>query len=269
MGARLGIIAGSGRFPLQALDMARSLGYACIVAGIRGEAIPELKIKADVFEWIGTDELVKLLTFFKGQDVREAIFVGKVEPRVLLQEDLQDADLARLLSQAGDRTPTAVLRSLIDYLGAHGLAVKDPTFLLKPFFCSEGVLTKTAPSSGVLEDVAFGWPLAKAVADLDIGQTILIKNRAVVAVEGLEGTDETIRRAGRLAGEGLTALKTRRTRQDPRIDLPAVGLETIKSLVKARAAALCLEALGVAFFQKEEALALADEHGIAVMAKSF
>ena len=267
MGPRIGIIAGSGRFALQALDMAKGLGYVCVVAGIRGEALPELKIKADAFEWVGTDELFKLLTFFKGQDVREAVLVGKVEPRVLIQKDLQDEELARLLVQAKDKTPTAVLSSLIEYLAAQGIAVIDPTFLLDPFFCPEGVLTGTAPSTGMLEDIGFGWPLAKAVADLDIGQTVIVKSRAIVAVEGMEGTDETIKRAGRLAGEGLTVLKTRRTRQDPRIDLPAVGLETIKSLLKVRAAALCIEANGVAFFQKEEALALADGHGIVVMAK--
>jgi len=269
MGARLGIIAGSGRFPLQALEMAKGLGYDCVVAGIRGEALPELKLRADAFEWVGTNELDKLLTFFKERGVLETVFVGKVEPRVLVQKDLQDEALARLLARAENRTPTAILTTLIDHLSAHGLTVKDPAFLLKPFFCPEGVLTKTGPSDAVLEDIAFGSPLAKAVADLDIGQTLVVKNRAVVAVEGLEGTDETIRRAGRLAGEGLTALKARRTRQDPRIDLPAVGLETIKSLVKARGAALCIEALGVALFQKEEALALADENGIAVVARPF
>lgn len=269
MGPRIGIIAGSGRFPLQALDMAKSLGYTCVVAGIRGEALPELKIKADAFEWVGTDELFKLLTFFKSQDVREALLLGKVEPRVLVQKDLQDEELVRLLVRAKDKTPTAVLSSLVDYLAAQGVTVKDPTFLLESFFCPEGVLSRTTPSPGILEDIGFGWPLAKAVADLDIGQTVVVKSRAIVAVEGMEGTDEAIKRAGRLAGEGLTALKTRRTRQDPRIDLPAVGLETIRNLVKIRAAALCVEALGVAFFQKEEALALADEHGLVVMAKSF
>lgn len=269
MGTRLGIIAGSGRFTLQALDMAKSLGYDCFVAGIRGEALPELKIKADAFEWVGTDELFKLLTFFKSQDIRETVLVGKVEPRVLVQKDLKDGELERLLAGAEDRTPTAVLSTLIEYLAGQGISVKDPSFLLEPFFCSEGLLTRTAPSEAVLRDIEFGRPLAKAVADLDIGQTVIVKNRAIVAVEGLEGTNEAIKRGAHLAGAGITALKTRRTRQDPRIDLPAVGLETIHCLVKARAAALCLEALGVAFFQKEEALAAADEHGLAVLARAF
>ena len=267
MGPRIGIIAGSGRFPLEALNIAKSLGFTCVVAGIRGEALPEIKLQADVFEWVGTDELFKLLTFFKSQDVRETVLVGKVEPRVLVQKDLQDSELARLLVKAKDRTPTTVLSTLIDYLAAQGVTVKDPTFLLESFFCPEGVLSRGTPSPEVVDDIEFGWPLAKTVADLDIGQTVVVKGRAIVAVEGMEGTDEAIRRAGRLAGDGVTALKSRRTRQDPRIDLPAIGLETIRNLVKIRAAALCFEALGVAFFQKEEALALADEHGLAVMAK--
>jgi hypothetical protein len=267
MGPRIGIIAGSGRFALQALEGAKSQGYACVVAGIRGEALPELKVAADAFEWVGPTELDKLLTFFKSQGVAETVFVGKVEPRTLVRRDGLDEGLARLLSQMKDRTPTAVLRTLIEVLTAHGIRVKDPSFLLEPFFCPPGQLSAAAPTPAVQEDAAFGWTLARAIADLDIGQTIVVKDKAIVAVEGMEGTDETIRRAGRLAGEGIVVVKACRSRQDMRIDMPAVGLETLKNLVAARAAALVFEAGRIPFFQKDEALALADANGIAVLAR--
>ncbi len=247
--------------------MAKSQGYTCIVAGIRGEALPELKLKADAFEWVGPAEFVKLLTFFKSQDVRETILAGKVEPRVLFQRESHDEVLSLLLGQVKDRTPGSVIQSLIGHLTSQGIAVKDPGFLLEPFLCPGGVLTRTPPSQRVMDDIEFGWSQAKVIADLDIGQTVVVKEKVVVAVEGLEGTDETIKRAGGLAGEGVVVIKVGRTRQDMRIDVPAVGLETMKSLAAIRAAALSFEAQKVLFFEKEGALALADANRISVIAK--
>ncbi|MGA2586971.1 MAG: UDP-2,3-diacylglucosamine diphosphatase LpxI [Candidatus Aminicenantales bacterium] len=266
MESRIGIIAGSGRFPLQALDMARDRGLTCVVAAIRGEAAPELEPKADAFAWFGTAELVKLIAFFKERNVREIILVGKVEPRTLFRKDLHDEVLARLLAQAKDETSTSVLESLIEFLGTQGIVVLDPSFFLEPYFCGEGVLTRIAPSPEILKDIEFGWTRAKSVADLDIGQTLVVKNKAIVAVEDAEGTDETIKRAGRLAGEGAVVLKVGRTRQDMRIDVPAVGLKTMKGLVGIRAAALAIEARNVLFFQKGESLEMADANGITVVA---
>jgi DUF1009 family protein len=268
MGLRIGLIAGSGRFPLQALAGAKARGYSCVVAGIRGEAPPEIKAEAEAFEWVGPTELEKLVTFFKAQGVTEAVLAGKVEPRTLLRKDVRDEALSRLLSGIGERTPTGVLRSLIEFLTGQGIRVMDPSFLLAPFFCPPGRLSKAEPSAGVLEDAAVGRLVARAAADLEIGQTVAVKNGAIVAVEGMEGTDEAIRRAGRLAGDGIVVAKAGRTRQDMRIDVPAVGLETVKALVSARAAALVFEAAAVPFFQKDEALALADAHGLVVLAES-
>jgi len=267
MGRRIGLVAGSGRFPLQALAGARAQGYDCVVAGIRGEASPELKAAAEAFEWVGPTELDKLVSFFKAQGVTEIVLAGKVEPRTLIRKDLRDEDLARLLSQMKDRTPTAVLRSLFEFLTAQGIRVMDPSFLLAPYFASPGRLSRAEPSPPVLADAAFGWRLARAAADLEIGQTVVVKDGTIVSVEGMEGTDEAIRRAGRLAGEGIVAVKAARSRQDMRIDVPAVGLETVRTLVGAGAAALVFEAAAVPFFQRDEALAMADAHGLVVLAQ--
>lgn len=267
MGTRIGIIAGSGRFPLQALESAKSLGYECVVAAIKDEAMPELAMAADAVEWFGLGELSKLLAFLKSRDIGETLLLGKIRPEALFDKGGHDELAAGLLAQIGDRTPAAVLGSFLGLLREQGISVADPTFLLEPHLCPEGVLTRAQPAPSVLADIDFGWRFAKAIADLDIGQTIIVKDRAVVAVEGMEGTDETIRRAGCLAGDGLVAVKVGRSGQDMRIDVPAVGLETLRNLIRVKAAALCFEALVVPFFQKDKSLALAEANGIAVLAK--
>jgi DUF1009 family protein len=268
MGERIGVIAGAGESPLLALEEAARLGLECVVAGVRGEAQPDIKSRASVFEWIGLTELDKLVSFFKGQSVRKAVMVGAINPKVVLQpKETMDDALFQLIAQIRDKTPTRLIQTLIDYLGAQGIEVVDPSFLLQPYFSPPGLLGAVPPTPAILEDIEFGWERARRLADEDIGQTLAVKDRAVVAVEGMEGTSEAIERAGRLAGEGLVVIKVARTRQDPRIDIPAVGLDTFRRLVKARAAALCFEAGRMPFFQKDESLALADAAGLAVLAK--
>ena len=142
-----------------------------------------------------------------------------------------------------------------------------PSPFLATVFCDAGLLTEAKPKEGLKADMEFGWTAARKIADLDIGQTVVVKDKAVVAVEGMEGTDEAIKRGGLLAGEGTTVVKVSRTHQDPRVDLPAVGLNTIKSMLEARSAALCVEANRVAFFQRQDALALANANNIVILAK--
>jgi hypothetical protein len=267
MGPRIGLIAGGGDFPLLALTEAKRRGFACVVAGLRGAASAELKRDAEAFEWFGPTELEKLVSFLKSQDVRDAVLLGKVEHRTIFQKELRDEAVIQLLAQLPDQSPSAVLRTLIDFLTARGISILDPSFILAPFFCPEGTLGHTPVSEAVQAEAAFGWPLAKALADLDIGQTLVVKGRAVVAVEGMEGTDEAIKRGARLAGEGIVVLKVGRTGQDMRIDVPAVGLETIRTLAKVRAAALVIEAGKVPVFQKEEAVELASRERIVVLIK--
>jgi DUF1009 family protein len=268
MGRRIGLVAGSGAIPRFVLEDARARGWSAAVAAVRGEADPGLAELADAFEWIGPWDVAGLVGFFRRARVGTVFLVGKVGPRTALESAGAEAAALELLAKAGDRTPGALLRVLIDHLAGQGLAVEDPGVFFERFLCPSGVLTGTEPVPAVLEDIGFGWPLVKRIADEEIGQTLVVKERAVVAVEGMEGTDRAILRAGHLAGGGTVVLKAGRRRQDPRIDLPAVGIGTVRSLVEARAAALCIEAEAVPFFQKEEALALADANGIAVLART-
>jgi len=268
MGRRIGIIAGGGAFPLQALAEAKRRGWSCVVVGLRGAASPDLERDAEAFAWFSPFEVEKLVSFFKNRDVSEAVMFGKVEHRTIFADGFPADALAALGKRPPDLAPLTLLTSLIECLEVRGLKILDPSSFLAPFFRPEGLLGKTAIDEAALADASFGWPLVKTLADLDIGQTLAVKKKAVVAVEGMEGTDETIRRAGALAGQGIVVLKAARTRQDMRIDVPTVGLETIRTLVEARAAALVIEAGRVPFFQQEESLALADQAGLAVLARS-
>ncbi len=243
------------------------MGYSCIVAGIKQEAETDLRDKVDIFEWVDVGNILNLVSFFKKNGVKEAVFAGKVDQRKIFAKEKLDEDSRRLLAQGKDRGPTAVLKTIIDFMAKEGIQIMDPTSFIASSFCQESVLTKTKPSPDVEEDIEFGLKIAKDIADLDIGQTVIVKDKAVVAVEGMEGTDEAIKRGGRLVGGETVVVKVSRSFQDPRVDLPAVGLNTVKSLVEARSRALCIEAQSIPFFQKEEAISLADAHRISIVAK--
>ena len=263
MGDRLGIIAGSGAFPFFVIQEAQNQGYNCVVAAIKGAAKNTLQDKSQLLEWFDVDEIAKVVSFFKKRGVHEAVFAGKVDHRIIYQKKSLGVESLSLK----DKTPSILLKTAIDFMGREGITIKNPIQFLSFFLCEEGILTDTEPSSEVEEDIAFGWEMAKSIADLDVGQTVIVKDKTVVAIEGMEGTDEAIKRGGELAGEGTVVVKVARTRQDFRIDLPAVGLDTVKSLVRAGSRALCFEALKMPFFQKQEAISLANTHKISIIAK--
>lgn len=267
MARRLGVIAGSGDFPLHVCAKARDLGYSCVVAGIRGQAKSSIGEKASILEWFDIPEIARVAAFFKKKGVREVVFAGKIDHRIIYQSRELGEMLSGLLEEGKERSPTSLIRAAIKILSEQGIDIKDPTKYIASAFCPPGVLTKTIPSKEVEEDILYAWGLARKLADLDIGQTVVVKNKAVVALEGMEGTDETIRRGGNLAGKGIVVVKVGRSSQDPRIDLPALGLETVKSLVHNGGVALAFEAEKIPFFQKEEALSLAEAHRVSIVAK--
>lgn len=267
MAAQLGIVAGSGEFPFLVLKEAQKFGYRCLVAGIRGETKPSLQDKVKNFEWFDAGEIQNLISFFKNSGIREVVLAGKVDHRIIYNKKELRKSSPLFLTKNKNRGPTALLETIIAYMSKEGIKVKNPMFFLSPFLCEEGILTKVKPSPELEEDIAFGWEIAKSIADLDIGQTVIVKSKAVVAVEGMEGTDKTIKRGGQLAGEGTVVVKVARSFQDFRIDLPAVGLKTVKILIKAGSKALCFEAHKMPFFQKERAICLANANNISIIAK--
>ena len=267
MKGKLGVIAGSGELPRLIVKEAKKLGYQCAVAAIKGQAEASLEQEKVDFQWFTVRDIQSLISFFKTSGIRQTVLAGKVDHRIIYSLKESSLESFPFLAGKENRGPSALLEAVIDYLGQEGIEVKNPMFLLPSLVCKEGILTKTKHSPSIEKDIAFGWKLAKNMADLDIGQTVVVKNRAVVAVEAMDGTDETIKRAGRLAGSGTVVVKVARTRQDFRIDLPAVGLNTIRTMVEAESTSLCFEAEIMPFFQKEEAIKLADAHHISIVAR--
>lgn len=267
MGKKLGIIAGSGEVPHLVFKEVEKLGHFSLVAGIEGDAEDSLADSIETFKWFTVNQIEDIINYFTQEDIHEVLFAGKIDHRRIYQEQGLNAVLFDILSQKEDKSPTSLISLAIDYLSKRGLTVLDPTRFLSSLFISEGILSKGIPSPQIEKDITFGWDKTRALADLDVGQTLVIKDTAVVAVEGMEGTDAAIRRGGELAGQGTVVIKLSRSKQDSRIDLPAVGLSTVKELVDARCAALCIEANTVAFFQKKEAVQLAEANGIALIAR--
>ncbi|MCK4337526.1 MAG: UDP-2,3-diacylglucosamine diphosphatase LpxI, partial [Candidatus Aminicenantes bacterium] len=246
MGKTYGMIAGSGRFPFFLLEEMAKQGDRCVVAGIKGEADQAIVETAEIFEVFSIAQIEDMIAFFHSFDIREAFFAGKIEHKQIYRKETLDSGLF-LKSWVKDRSPAALIQTVIDLLAENGIEIINPSSMLLSAICKEGLLSKAEPHEAMMKDIKFGWIKAKHLADNDIGQTIIVKDLAVVAVEGMEGTDKTIQRGGELAGKGTVVVKVCRTHQDNRIDLPAVGLTTIQSLVDAESSALCIEADSMPF----------------------
>ncbi len=267
MEKRLGLIAGSGESPLYICQEAQKQGYVCIVAAIRDEADDRIESEASDLGWFEVANPGAIITFFKSKQVQQAVFAGKIDPQVIFRKKSLGSFVLGMLDKSQNRNPETLVRMAIDYFTSRGIEIVDTLPYLSSALCRPGVLTKTQPAAAIQEDIDFAWELARKLADWDIGQSLVVKDKHVVAVEGLEGTDETIKRGGELAGEGTVLVKVTRTQQDSRIDLPTVGVKTVEGLIKAKSRALCFEAERMPFLQKDRAIALADKHDIAIIAR--
>ncbi len=262
----IGIIAGNGRFPILAAKEARREGYRVVLCGIEKEADPSLEKLADVFCSVKIGELKKLVKFFRAEGVHEAIMAGKVEKVRLFQENVRpDFEMVKVLMKTRDFKDDSLLGGVARYLHNEGIDLLDSTFLMKQSLPPRGVLGAKKPSKQAMQDILFGFETAKAVAGLDIGQTVVVKNKAVIAVEAIEGTDRTIRRAASLGGEKIVVVKVAKPQQDMRFDVPAVGLGTLKELIDAAAAAFAFEAGKTLFMDQEEFVKRANAKGIALV----
>jgi UDP-2,3-diacylglucosamine hydrolase len=264
---RLGVIAGSGEIPLYVCSRAKQDGYTCIVVGIQDEFNKRIKNQADMFVSRNVKDFLEIILFFKEKNVNKILLAGKIRHQNMYPKEAFPPKLSSLLEGTKDRSPEEITRAVFHYIENQGIKIMDPSLFLSGFFCEEGILTRKSLSPVLKGDIDYGWPVAKQIADLDIGQTVVIKNKAVVAVEGMEGTDRTIIRGGSIAGKGCVVIKVARSHQDIKIDQPAVGLRTIQSLKKARCSALCIEAHKVLFIDKEKALNHAEQNGISIIAR--
>jgi len=264
----IGLIAGRGIFPFLVAREAREDGYRVVCCGIEKEADPGLKEVADVYQEIKLGQLKRLRDFFKKEGVSEAVMAGKIEKVRIFQENVRpDLEMAKVLLKVRDFGDDSLLGGIANYLSSHRIELQDSTRFLKEALPGKGVLGKRKPSSKVEADIDFGLKIAKALAGLDIGQTVVVKDRAVLAVEAIEGTDETIRRGGLLGKGGVTVVKVAKPNQDMRFDVPAVGLETLNRLIEVEAGALAFEAGKTVFLDRDEFVRKADRAGIALVGR--
>jgi DUF1009 family protein len=274
---RLGLIAGNGRFPFLVLDAARAEGYEVIVAAIQEEAFPEIESHgASAVHWLSLGELSKLIETFKREGVHRAIMAGQVKHKQIFSSIRPDWRLAKLLLSLGTRNTDSLLGAVAKVLADEGITLENSTSLLEPLLAKPGVLTKRAPSEQEKKNIAYGRIVARNLAEYDIGQSVVIAETACVAVEAMEGTDETIQRAGKIMASlesdpstlsrALTVIKIAKPNQDMRFDVPVIGVRTIEAMQKAGASCLAVDAGKCLLLDGVAIVTAADAAKIAVVA---
>ena len=261
---KLGIIAGDGRFPAIIAEAAKKSGYTIIAVALTGLTSPDIENAADKVYWTKLGQLSALINILKKEGVTEAIMAGGVSKRLMFTNIMPDIRALALLTRLKDRKDDTILRAIAGQLEKEGITVNAATAYIKTILADKGTLTKKGPTAEEWEDIRFGTNMAKEIGRLDIGQCVIVKNRAVIAVEAVEGTDETILRGGRLANGGAVVIKVCKPDQDTRFDLPTVGPTTIASMIETRARVLAIEAGLTVMIDKEEMLKVAEEAGISV-----
>jgi UDP-2,3-diacylglucosamine hydrolase len=262
-----GLIAGNGRFPFLVLEGARSQGIEMAVIALKEEASPELEKIAKRLHWVSIGELSKAIELMQSEGVKQAVMAGQVKHNKIFSSIRPDWKLAKLLFALPRKNTDSLIGAVAKVLEEEGIHLVDSTLFLKPLLPDAGVLTRRAPSAQEAADMEYGLGIARHIAAKDIGQTVVVSDSACVAVEAMEGTDETIARAARFAnGRPLVVVKVSKPRQDMRFDVPVVGLPTVESMKMAGATALAIDANRTLLFDREKLIAMANDAGIAIQA---
>ena len=268
---RLGLIAGNGRFPFLVLDAARSMGHDVTVIATKEEASSDLNAAAArtgaPIHWISIGQLGTCISLMKNSGIDHAVMAGQVKHTKIFGGIVPDLTFVSLLMKLPSKNTDGLIGAVAAVLKDNGIELMDSTSLLKPMLATPGVMTDRAPNEEEQKDFEFGYGMADAIAGLDIGQTIAVKHRAVVAVEAMEGTDEVIGRAGHLAGPGVRIVKVAKPKQDMRFDVPVIGLATIQAMRVAGATALSVDAGKTLMFDRDTLLSSANEAGITVVGR--
>jgi UDP-2,3-diacylglucosamine hydrolase len=264
---KYGLIAGNGRFPFMVLQSARQQKFEMIVAAIKEETSAEIEQCGFPVHWLGLGQLAKLIQVFQNAGVKKAIMAGQVKHVQIFGSSLPDFTMIRMLAGLKHKNTDSLIGGVARVLEESGISIVDSTAFLKPHMAAEGNLTRRKLSSSEQADVEYGRPIANRIASMDIGQTIVVRDRAVVAVEAMEGTDSVIRRAGQLASKkDLTVIKVSKPKQDMRFDIPVIGLATIKVMADSGATAIAIDADRTIVFEKDELVKFADANDIAIAA---
>ena len=263
----LGLIAGNGRFPFLVAAAARRAGRRVVAVAVKEEASPDLAGSVDEMHWVGLGQLGHCIDVLKAGGVSEAVMAGQVQHRRIFSGIVPDLKLAGVLVRLAVKNTDSLIGGVADALSREGITLLPSTALLEDQMATAGAMSRRKPGGGERKDIAYGVKVARALSALDLGQTVVIKDRAAVALEAMEGTDEVIRRAGRLAGEGTTVVKLAKPRQDMRFDVPVVGVSTIEAMKKAGATVLSVDASKTLMIDGEAIIRTADEAGITIVGR--
>ncbi|MFY9619242.1 MAG: UDP-2,3-diacylglucosamine diphosphatase LpxI [Pyrinomonadaceae bacterium] len=263
---KLGLIAGNGAFPFLVLEGAQKAGAQVAVAAIREETDPQIDKVSDNVTWVGVGQLGKMLRFFKKEGVEKAIMAGQVKHVQIFSSSIPDLRMVKMLLRLPRKNTDALIGAVANELASEGIELIDSTYFLQEHLPQPGILTKRKPDERERGDIEYGLEVAHEIARLDLGQTIVVRDRACVAIEAMEGTDAVIRRAGELVRGRLTVVKIAKPDQDMRFDVPVVGLSTIQTMIDAGASCLCLTAGKTLMFERDEMLKLANDEKIVITA---
>ena len=265
---KYGLIAGNGRFPFLVLESARDRGAEIAVAAIKEEAAPEIAQQASRIEWIGVGQLGRLIRYFKREQVTHAIMAGQVKHHQIFRLNaLPDLRMVRLLARLSTRNTDSLIGAVANELAREGITLIDSTTFLEPLIAPEGVLTSRSPTKEERSDIDYGLAIAREIGRLDLGQTVAVKDRAVVAVEAMEGTDAVIVRAGEVTrGRSFVVVKVAKPDQDMRFDVPVIGLPTIEKMIAAGATAIHVTSGKTLLFDRAELTDLANKRDLVIIA---
>ena len=262
---KYGLIAGNGQFPFLVLEGARKRGASMAVVAIKEETDKNIDDAGDDVAWVGIGQLGKMIAHFKRHGVTKAIMAGQVKHVQIFSGSLPDVRMLKMLWNLPRRNTDALIGGVADELAKEGIELIDSTFFLQDHLASKGVMTKRKPTDFEHSNIEYGLHIAGEIARLDLGQTIVVRASACVAIEAMEGTDATIRRAGELANGKLTVVKTAKPEQDMRFDVPVVGVPTIETMAAAGATCLSVTAGKTLIFDRAAFIELANKNNICII----
>ncbi|MCK5215333.1 MAG: UDP-2,3-diacylglucosamine diphosphatase LpxI [Candidatus Omnitrophica bacterium] len=264
---KIGLIAGNGKFPILFAHAANKQGIEVVAAAIRGDTSCFLKPVVKKMTWFKVGELRRLCDYFKNEGVEKVIMAGQVNPKNLFDKSVTlDNQFQDLLKALENRKADTLFAAVAEELKKSGLELLDSTFLLKAFLAPKGTLTKRGPTEMELADITFGREIAKSMGGLDVGQTVVVKEKAIVAIEAMEGTDRCIIRGGQIARGGGVVVKMSKPDQDNRFDVPVMGPRTIKNMIKSQAGLLAIEAGKTIVIDRDACVKLANRNNICIVA---
>jgi DUF1009 family protein len=262
---KYGLIAGNGKFPFLVVKGARRAGASLSVVAIKEETDREIEKIADRVLWVSIGQLGKMISFFRREGVEKAIMAGQVKHVQIFSGALPDLRMLKMLLGLKQRNTDSLIGAIAAELKKDNIELIDSTFFVQDQLAPEAVLTKRKPDKTELGNIEYGVQIANEIARLDLGQTIVVRAKACVAIEAMEGTDAVISRAGDLARGKLTVVKVAKPNQDMRFDVPVVGVPTVETMIAAGASCLCVTAGKTLVFDREEMISLADKHKISVI----